>query len=345
MTRTAAALVQGVLGFEADLPKLGVVLNKIGSERHGAIIRRAIEQYCPVPVLGALPRLSSNPLPEGHMGLAMRHATEAQCADADTRLDTLAAVMREHLDLNHICQLAQAAPPLPAEEIPWKKAPAPGDARPRIGYVRDAALWFYYEENLEALRRAGAELIRLSLLDGEPWPRLDGLYLGGGFPEAFCAELSASPKLTLLKEYAEQGMPIYAECGGFLLLMHSIEHQGKNTPMAGVFPVRASFRERPQGLGYVEATVVLSNPFHPRHTALKGHEFHYTSCEFLPGMRTECALRLDCGAGMGQAGDGLVHKSTFASYMHIFALAVPHWAERFVAAAVGFAAREKEVFF
>jgi cobyrinic acid a,c-diamide synthase len=107
--------------------------------------------------------------------------------------------------------------------------------------------------------------------------------------------------------------------------------------MAGVFPVRASFCERPQGLGYVEATVVLSNPFHPRNTALKGHEFHYTRCEFLPGARAECALRLDSGAGMGQAGDGLVYKSVFASYMQIFALAVPHWAERFVAAAAEFA--------
>jgi cobyrinic acid a,c-diamide synthase len=181
-------------------------------------------------------------------------------------------------------------------------------------------------------------LIRLSLLDGEAWPKLDGLYLGGGFPEEFHAELAASPKLALLKEYAEQGMPIYAECGGFLLLTASLECHGASYPMAGVFPVRAGFHERPQGLGYVEASVVLPNPFHPPHTVFKGHEFHYT--RLLPGGRAEHVLQLSRGAGMGQTGDGLLYKSTFASYMQIFAPAVPHWAERFVAAAAGFAARD-----
>ncbi|MDR2696540.1 MAG: cobyrinate a,c-diamide synthase [Deltaproteobacteria bacterium] len=342
MTRTAAALVQGILGFEPDLPIAGVVLNQVGSERHSALIRRAIEHYCPVPVLGALPRLVDDPLPERHMGLVLRQTTEAQRADAETRLDALAAAVRDHLDLNRIRRLAQAAPPLPGEKMRWKESfQTPAGVRPRIGYVRDAALWFYYEENLEALRRAGAEVIRLSLFDGEAWPRLDGLYLGGGFPEEFCAELAASPKLALLKEYAEQGMPIYAECGGFLLLADSLERQGSSYPMAGVFPVRACFHERPQGLGYVEASVILPNPFHPRHAALKGHEFHYTRCEFLPGAQAEYALQLSSGTGMGHGDDGLIYNSTFASYMHIFAPAVPHWAERFAAAAAGFAARDR----
>ena len=340
MTRTAAALVQGVLSFEPDLSIAGVVLNKIGSERHSALVRRAIEYYCPVPVLGALPRLIDNPLPERHMGLILQQATATQRADAEVRLNTLAAAIRENLDLHRIRRLAQAAPALPPEKMAWNEtSPTPTGIRPRIGYVRDAALWFYYEENLEALSRAGAELIRLSLFDGEAWPKLDGIYLGGGFPEEFCVELAGAPKLALLKEYAELGMPIYAECGGFLLLAASMERQGNSYPMAGVFPVRASFHNRPQGLGYVEATVVLPNPFHPRGAAFKGHEFHYTRSEILPGAHAEYALQLGCGTGMAQGGDGLVHKSTFASYMHIFAPAVPHWAERFVTAAAGFATR------
>ncbi|MDR0466006.1 MAG: cobyrinate a,c-diamide synthase [Deltaproteobacteria bacterium] len=337
-TRTVAALVHGILGFEPDLPIAGVVLNKVGSERHSALIRRAIEHYCPVPVLGALPRLDGNPLPERRSGLVFRQTTAGRRRDAETRLDALAATMREHLDLHRIRRLAQAAPPLPGEKM-RRRERSPVRVRPRIGYVRDAALWFYYEENLEALRQAGAELVRLSLMDGEAWPKLDGLYLGGGFPEDFRAELADSAKLPLLKEYAEQGMPIYAEGGGFLLLMSFLEHQGKSYPMAGVFPVRAAFHKRPQGLGYVEAAVVLPNPFHPQHAAIIGHEFHYTRCELLPGARAEHVLQLGCGAGMGRGGDGLVHNAAFASYMHIFAPAVPHWAERFVDAAAGFAAR------
>ena len=341
-TRTSAALVQGVLAFEPDLPIAGVVLNKLGSERHGAQVRRAIEHYCPVPVLGALPRLIGDPLPERHKGLVLQQSFETH-ADVETRLNTLAAAMREHLDLHRIRQLALAAPPLPEKTMAWKSAStALAGVRPRIGYVRDAAFWFYYEENLEALRRAGAELFRLSLLDSEAWPDLDGLYLGGGFPEEFCAELAASPKIALLQEYAEQGMPIYAEGGGALLLAASMERQGNSYPMAGVFPVSASFHERPQGLGYVEAAVILYNPFHPQHIALKGHEFHYTRCKLLPGAQAEYALQLSCGTGMGQGGDGLIHKATFASYMHIFAPAAPHWAERFVAAAANLAARDRQ---
>ncbi|MDR0239492.1 MAG: cobyrinate a,c-diamide synthase, partial [Deltaproteobacteria bacterium] len=173
MTRTAAALVQGMLSFEPDLPIAGVVLNKVGSERHSTLVRRAIEHYCPVRVFGALPRLPGNPLPERHMGLVLRQTTALQRADAETRLDTLAAAMREHLDLLSIRRLAQAAPPVPGEKMAWTAvSPTSADARPRIGYVQDAVLWFYYEENLDALRRAGAELIRLSLFDGDAWPKL-----------------------------------------------------------------------------------------------------------------------------------------------------------------------------
>lgn len=136
--------------------------------------------------------------------------------------------------------------------------------------MRDAALWFYYQENLEALTRAGAELVRLSLLDGgpesgsDPWEGLDGLYLGGGFPEDCAPELSRSPRLPLLARLAREGLPIYAECGGFMLLARGIEREGRLWPMSNVFPVTAHFCAKPQGLGYVQGTVRAENPFSRR---------------------------------------------------------------------------------
>ena len=344
MTRTAAAVLGGLLAFEKDVHIAGVVLNKLGSERHASLVRSAIEHYCSVPVFGALPRMPKNPLPERHMGLALHAGEEAGQEAAHALLDELAAYLRKHLDIGSIVQVAQAAPSLPDCAPLWPEPRPPAFAvRPRIGYVCDAALWFYYQENLEALEKAGAELVRLSLLDSQPWPQLDALYLGGGFPEDFCAELGATRKLELLREYAELGMPIYAECGGMLLLVRGLERQGRNYPMAGIFPLQAHFYAQPQGLGYTEATVVRDNPFHPQGSRLRGHEFHYTRCvaeKVVPDL--PYALRLDCGAGLipglSPGLDGLSYKAVFASYMHIFAPAVPHWARRFIEAAASFAA-------
>lgn len=392
MTRTAAALVAGVRNFEPGLHLAGVVLNQVASARHEGILREAITTYTDVPVLGAIPRLRENPLPERHMGLASLCGDELS-PQAQEILEKLADVVRDHVDMDRVLALADDLPALPEEPDFWDEAAwagegavAPsgagrsaachagmasaagaGEAReavmaagtlsgralqttapekpqadspepaPRIGYVRDRALWFYYEENLEALRRAGAELVRLSLLDDAPWPELDGLYLGGGFPEDWARELASSPHLARLATLAGEGLPIYAECGGFMVLASALERDGQRWPMSGIFPVETRFCPKPQGLGYVRADVVLPNPYFPRGSVLRGHEFHYSLCHEPAAVsgRLEHALRLRKGTGMGRdaAGhgrDGLVSGRVWAAYCHIFAPAVPGWAPRFV---------------
>lgn len=410
MTRTAAALVAGVRNFEPGLRLAGVVLNQVASARHEGILREAITTYTDVPVLGAIPRLRENPLPERHMGLA------SLCGDdlspqAQEILEKLADVVRDHVDMERVLALADDLPALPEEPDFWDEAawagegavapsgagrsaachagtafaagaeascegaaptgalsvtsprattsdgtqaegcdgtaplsgaPCPADspkraAAPRIGYVRDRALWFYYEENLEALRRAGAELVRLSLLDDASWPELDGLYLGGGFPEDWARELASSPHLARLATLAGEGLPIYAECGGFMVLASALERDGQRWPMSGIFPVETRFCPKPQGLGYVRADVVLPNPYFPQGSVLRGHEFHYSLCHEPAAVsgRLEHALRLRKGTGMGRDAeghgrDGLVSGRVWAAYCHIFAPAVPGWAPRFV---------------
>lgn len=410
MTRTAAALVAGVRNFEPGLRLAGVVLNQVASARHEGILREAITTYTDVPVLGAIPRLRENPLPERHMGLASLCGDELS-PQAQEILEKLADVVRDHVDMDRVLALADDLPALPEEPDFWDEAawagegavapsgagrsaachagtafaagaeascegaaptgalsvtsprattsdgtqaegcdgtaplsgaPCPADspkraAAPRIGYVRDRALWFYYEENLEALRRAGAELVRLSLLDDASWPELDGLYLGGGFPEDWARELASSPHLARLATLAGEGLPIYAECGGFMVLASALERDGQRWPMSGIFPVETRFCPKPQGLGYVRADVVLPNPYFPRGSVLRGHEFHYSLCHEPAAVsgRLEHALRLRKGTGMGRdaAGhgrDGLVSGRVWAAYCHIFAPAVPGWAPRFV---------------
>lgn len=410
MTRTAAALVAGVRNFEPGLRLAGVVLNQVASARHEGILREAITTYTDVPVLGAIPRLRENPLPERHMGLASLCGDELS-PQAQEILEKLADVVRDHVDMERVLALADDLPALPEEPDFWDEAawagegftasscegqpavchagtafaagagascegaaptgalsvtsprattsdgtqaegcdgtaplsgaPCPADspkraAAPRIGYVRDRALWFYYEENLEALRRAGAELVRLSLLDDASWPELDGLYLGGGFPEDWARELASSPHLARLATLAGEGLPIYAECGGFMVLASALERDGQRWPMSGIFPVETRFCPKPQGLGYVRADVVLPNPYFPQGSVLRGHEFHYSLCHEPAAVsgRLDHALRLRKGTGMGRdAGghgrDGLVSGRVWAAYCHIFAPAVPGWAPRFV---------------
>ncbi|MFP4315655.1 MAG: cobyrinate a,c-diamide synthase [Desulfovibrionales bacterium] len=331
MTRTVAALVQGCRRLEPELHIAGVIFNQTAGNRHRAILTRSVEQYTDVPVLGALPRLEKNPIPERHMGLV----SDQEFGTRDI-FETMARTVNDWLDMDRILTIAQEAPKVSVSaSVRWPSSQ--GDAPVRIGIVRDAALWFYYEENIEALRRAGAEVVVVSLLDDRKWPELHGLYLGGGFPETHASTISANTGvLRRIKELAEQGLPVYAECGGLMCLGQSIICNGVEFPMSGVFPFKTDLRKRPQALGYTRARTCQDNPFHPVGSIISGHEFHY-SC-FLPQSGTlDYALKMVRGKGIDHGCDGLVSRNVFATYTHIHALGVSGWAERFVATAVGYA--------
>lgn len=340
VTRTVAALVQGVCHFEQGLDLAGVVLNAVGSARHAVQVRKALEEYTNVPVLGALPRQGANPLPERHMGIASHG--DALSDGVEATLERLAALVKEHVDVDRVLEIARGAASLP--DFPKAGISNPrgdcGAHRPRIGYVKDNAFWFYYAENLQALTDAGAELVPLRIVGAETgreqWQGLHGLYLGGGFPEDHVAELAASPVLSFLANVANQGMPIYAECGGFMLLAQTLKVAGKEWPMAGIFPVAVEWGTRPQGLGYVEGCIRRENPFFPLGMKVRGHEFHYSRAL----KQDNCVMDLERGTGMGQGKDGLVYRNVWASYTHIFAPAIPQWAPNFVAAARRFAGQQ-----
>jgi len=337
VTRTAAAVISGLTHFEPGLRFTGCVLNRVGTSRQEALLRTCIEEETGIPVLGAIPRLSANPLPERHMGLASYGAKLAD--DTEAKLEGLANLVETSLDLAKLMERCtpQASENTTSSSIPTLLTKKTADVR--IGFLRDEAFWFYYEENLEALANEGVDLVPLRLL-GKPseprlWQTIHGLYLGGGFPEDFASELAASPDIKRIAELSAQGLPIYAECGGFMLLARSLCIKGQNYPMCNVFPVDVEFCPKPQGLGYVQAKVLANSPFFTRGEELRGHEFHYSRCvraEDLPYQ-----LRLSLGHGMSNfqdwAFDGLCINKTWASYMHLFAPAYPAWARHFAQAA------------
>lgn len=334
MTRTVAAIIQGCANMEQGMHLAGVILNRTAGERHRSVLRKSIETHTDIPVLGMLPKISKNPIPERHMGLMSDQEYDGtDYGSNQLALDSLAEMAEEWLDMEAVLNIAMAAHQFGPDPGPLFPG-APVEKKVRIGYVHDAALWFYYPENLEALEHAGAELVRLSILSDEPWPELDGLYIGGGFPEVFAARIGSNKAvLQTIHSMAGAGKPIYAECGGFMVLCDFLDDGQNRHPMAGVFPTGTTFCPRPQGLGYTEAMVVTESPFFEKGTTILGHEFHYSQCVAESSAPMHFSLDMTRGQGAGKGSDGLLYKNTFAGYNHIHALAVPGWAERFVAAA------------
>ncbi len=331
MTRTAAALVRGCLDFEPDVRIAGVVLNNTAGARHRSILRQCIEAYCGLPVLGTLPRLQNNPIPERHMGLISDREFASEQA-----LESIANTVGDWLDTEAIREIAIHAPQLAVPgPVHWPERHK-GLSGVRIGVVKDACIWFYYPENIEALSRAGAEIKEISLLTDDPWPELHGLYLGGGFPETQAVDLAANRSVReRVYQLSGQGLPIYAECGGLMYLCLSLHSLGTRHPMVGVFPLQAELSRKPQGHGYTLSRVTGKNPFYPVGYEFYGHEFHYSRCLSPHGgscARNPC-LHMVRGTGLGQAQDGLLFKNTFACYTHVHTFSVPVWAENFVQAA------------
>ena len=332
ITRTAAALVLGCQKLDPRVDIRGVVLNNVNGQRHEQILRSAIESACGVPVIGALPRVATNPLPERHLGLV---PPEEHCEMGQAERDLLQLV-QDHVDLDAVVAIAHNAPSLDAYTDERTAMP---DARGlKIGYLRDSAFIFYYPENLEELEHAGAELIRISALDGAALPDdLHALYIGGGFPETHARKLSANKGfLESLRNACASGLPVYAECGGLMLLARSLTWNGLRYSMSNAFPVDIEIFPTPQGHGYSELQVDAKNPFLSLGTVVQGHEFHYSRIVNDPlTINTACSVKR--GVGCLGRRDFLVTRNVMAGYTHLHATATPEWTAGLVSAARHFA--------
>ncbi len=319
-TRTIAALVLGCLALDPALPLAGVILNRVGTSRQERLIREALASVTQVPVLGAIPRLSSGLLPSRHLGLLM----PAERADREHALDLIADAVADRVDLESVRRVADTAPPLPHQQ-PTPMAPLTG-ARLNVGYLKDEAFCFYYAENLAALEACGATLVPISPIHDRELPDIDALVAGGGYPEEHASALSAnSPFRSALADRIAGGLPVWAECGGLMYLASALVTKGRLHPMVGALPIVVEQTDRPQGHGYVDACVDARNPFFPIGTRLRGHEFHYSL--LTNGSNTvTTTLSLRRGVGIGGSRDGIVCSRVFASYMHVFAPGTPEWA-------------------
>jgi cobyrinic acid a,c-diamide synthase len=324
MTNSIAPMVMGYQRFQPDVNIAAVVLNNVAGSRHESKLRAAVERYCGIPVVGSIPRNPDLHVDERHLGLIPYREAE----QSDSIVERICRALEAHLNLDGVLAVASRVESAPlAGTIAQESRPKAAS----IGVMLDPVFNFYYPDNLEALRSAGARLVFINSLK-DRLSAVDGLYLGGGFPEFFLDGLEANRGLREdIASAAEDGLPVYAECAGLMYLCRGIRWQGRYREMVGVIPAEVEICDRPQGHGYVVAEVTGENPFFPVGLTLRGHEFHHSRLRW--SAHLDFAYRIRRGRAVDGKVDGIVYKNVFAAYTHLHALGAPQWAEAFVSVA------------
>ncbi len=312
MSRSVHALVDGYRRYDPSLLFTGVIFNRVGPGRH----RSMIEQSLACPAFGYIPRREDLALESRHLGLMMAHESG--------RMGEFGKVIEESCNLDALLTAAGHAPPMTGLERSDDQNHEPVC---RIGIAFDDAFCFYYQDNLDTLARAGAELVFFSPLR-DRLPEVDAVYLGGGYPELFLPALESSSCTGDLHSAADKGMPLFAECGGLMYLAEEISAE-KTYRMCGILPATAEMTGRIQALGYVKGTGSGSVPYLPSSLGITGHEFHYSRMD--PDADARFAIRLDRGKGIIGGNDGIFSHNSVGCYTHMyFSMA---FARKFVEAA------------
>ncbi|MFQ5815841.1 MAG: cobyrinate a,c-diamide synthase [Candidatus Hydrothermarchaeaceae archaeon] len=338
ISRSAAALVTGYKVFDAELDVCGVILNRLGTERHIQKARTAVEQLAGMRVFGALSRDPRVEIPERHLGLVPAYEREK----IQELFDYLGSFVEEHIDVDGLIEAASEAGELGEIEVnPLFRGRGEGD-EVSIGVVRDRVFTFYYQDNIEALERQGARIVYIDSMSDKKLPEVDALYIGGGFPEVFAGELEENRGLREdIRVFCEEGGPVYAECGGLMYLGKSIVMDGDGYEMVGFLPIKTHMRNRFQALGYTVAEVMEDNLVSKRGDELVGHEFHHSEIEVLGELKY--AYKVLRGRGIEGGRDGIVKGGTLATYSHLHVLSYPPMVEHLLDNAKRFNKRKSNV--
>lgn len=325
MTRGIAPLILGYQAFEPEINIAGVILNQLGGSRHESKLRSVIEHYTNVPVVGAVHRNPDLNIQERHLGLVPSN----EIASVEEQIRIMGSNIADQVNLDQLQAIAQSAP-LPDHQSTTHIDPTPPDVR--IGIAQDAAFGFYYPDDLEAFSEAGAELVPINTLTDEQLPNIDGLFIGGGFPETQMQTLAANTSLrNNMKTAIDSGLPVYAECGGLMYLTRSLSWQDKTCEMVGVIPADTVMHERPQGRGLVQLSETPHMPWPGKidSETIRAHEFHYSSLENI-GSGIQYAYKVQRGYGVDGEHDGILCNNIFACYTHLRDVQQNHWVKRFV---------------
>ena len=326
-TRSIVPIIQGFIAFDSTINIAGVILNNVASKRHEERLRKVINHYIDIPIVGAIQRNRDLTIDERHLGLVPSNESH----EVDAKVAEIARIVGAQVDLDLLLKIANSAPQFcPAEQ----STTAPLALPPlRIGIAQDAAFGFYYPDDLKRFVKLGATLVPFSPLNDKQLPEeLDGLFIGGGFPETHLGSLAANQSMKAsIAEAIDGGLPCYAECGGLMYLSRAIKWQGEQASMVGVIPAQCKVYKKPLGHGYahLETTEHHPWPFTEVNGEFPAHEFHYSELDELPSDVTY-AYRLRRGTGIDGQNDGFIYKNLLANYIHLRSVGSTPWVEHFL---------------
>ena len=332
IARTIAAIAQGMATFDPELTVAGFVCNRVGSRRHLDLLRQALRSP---PIVGGFPDEPDLKFPERHLGLYRADVGSVP----DALLDRWGAIAREWMALDLLLEIARAAPPLPRRGVTTTSAPSSTECRCRIGIAWDEAFHFYYEDNLRRLEELGALLVRFSPIR-DAIPDVDGIYFGGGYPEAHADMLTANEGLRRsIRAFADRGGPIYAECGGLMYLSQAIRTlDGRSHPMVGLIGGETRMSDRLQALGYAEVETQRATLLGPAGLRFRGHQFRYSELA-LAGEAPSPAYSVRRRRSGDVSLEGYQVGNALASYVHAHWASNPLAAKGFVESCVRFGGR------
>lgn len=331
MTRGIAPLLLGYQAFNDKINIAGVILNKVGGPRHEKKLREVIKQFTDITVVGAVPRLNELNITERHLGLIPSN----EATNIDKVISDISSVIEKHVDLDLLLKISATAESFPESNYQIVKQEKPITLK--VGIARDAAFGFYYPGDLNAFRAEGVELIEFDSIKDKELPDVDGLFIGGGFPESWMQELEANSSLRQqIKKAIEAGLPTYAECGGLMYLSQSITWKSKTSQMVGTIPADIVMNEKPQGRGYVllEPTDDALWGKSEYSSTIFAHEFHYSGFKNINDLslnsEIKYAYNMKRGSGITGSNDGLIYKNLLANYSHLRDTSRYHWVSEFV---------------
>ncbi|MEE9343235.1 MAG: cobyrinate a,c-diamide synthase [Gammaproteobacteria bacterium] len=330
MTRGVAPLILGYEAFDKDVSIGGVILNRVGGSRHESKLRSVIEHYTDIPVIGALPNQENLEINERHLGLIPSNEE----IKADQFIEAIKQSVLKNVDLDSVLSIAKNQHQLRSDFLPEStyQLRLSTEQALRIGIIKDNAFGFYYPDDLKAFRHQGCELVFIDSINDVVVPDIDGLFIGGGFPETSGVELERNASFrTSLREKIEAGLPVYAECGGLMYLCRSIDWQNITYEMTGIIPGDVKLSAKPQGRGYIKLMPTTHHLWNIGHVddVICGHEFHYSRVENLPD-NLSYGYDIVRGTGIDGHHDGLIYKNLIACYSHQRHTAINPWTSHFI---------------
>ncbi len=332
ITRSVAAVVNGYKNLDSEVQIAGVILNNIGSDRHGEKAQKAVEKYSGTKVIGRIPRSSELKISMRHLGLITATECKSRWNDFSSVFDKIKTSVGVNVDLKALFDIANSARPLGVPESRIFNAGRSEGAEVGIAVAFDEAFNFYYQDTLDLLAQEGAELVYFSPIRDTKLPEgVDALYIGGGFPELYAEALSANTRmLDAVKLFYDNYGVIYAECGGLMYLMDELEYKGDCFELCGVIKGSVRFGEK-RVVNYVEGEIQRDCIVGKKGRRFKGHEFHHS--EIVLEGNSDFAYKVLRGEGIRDRMDGIITKNCLASFAHLHAASYTEFAKNFVTSA------------